>query len=55
MEFFRANRGTLIVVAIVLSAWLFLRTTATPLESVASLDDLLQRGEPVVLQFFANT
>ena len=51
----RANRGPLIVAAIVLGAWLFLRTPATPLESVSSLDQLLGRGEPVVLELFANT
>ena len=55
MEFLRANRGPLIVVAVVLVAWLFLRTPATPLESIASLDALLARGEPVVLEFFTNT
>ena len=44
-----------IVAAMALGAWLFLRTPATPLASVSSLDALLGRGEPVVLEFFANT
>ena len=43
-----------IVGAILLGAWLFLRTPATPLASVAALDSLLE-GEPVVLEFFGNT
>jgi hypothetical protein len=55
LEFLRAYRGPLIVVAIASGAWLFLRTPATPLASVASLDELLGRGEPVVLEFFTNT
>jgi hypothetical protein len=55
MEFLRANRGLLIAVAIALGVWFFLRTSATPLESVASLDALLKRGDPIVLEFFTNT
>jgi len=55
LESLRANRGPLIVAAIAVGAWLFLRTPATPLESVESLDHLLGRGEPVVLELFANT
>lgn len=54
-DFLRANRVPLIVAVIALGGWLFLRTPATPLESVASLDQLLGRGEPVVLEFFGNT
>jgi hypothetical protein len=54
-DFLRAYGGPLIVAAIALGAWLFLRTPTTPLESVSSLDRLLGRGEPVVLEFFGNT
>ncbi len=54
-RFLRAYRGPLIVTAIALGAWIFLWTPATPLASVSSLDDLLGRGQPVVLEFFANT
>ena len=55
MEFLRANRSLLIFVAVALGGWLFLRTPATPLASVSSLDELLERGQPVVLEFFTNT
>ncbi len=55
LKFLRANRGPLIVSAIVLGGWLFLRTPATPLASVASLDDMVRQGDPVVLEFFGNT
>lgn len=55
MKFLRANRGPLIIAALVVGAWLFLRTSATPLASVEELDALLARDEPVVLEFFGNT
>ena len=55
MEFLRANRGPLLAFTVALGVWLFLRTSATPLASVSSLDELLERGEPVVLEFFTNT
>ncbi len=55
MNFLRANRGPLIIGALVLGVWLFLRTPTTPLASIEDLDALLSRGEPVVLEFFANT
>ena len=55
LESLRAYRGPLIVAAIAAGGWLFLYTPATPLASAASLDDLLGRGEPVVLEFFTNT
>jgi len=53
--FLSANRGPLIVAAVAVGVWLFLRTPATPLESVSSLDHLVGRGEPVVLELFTNT
>ncbi|MCP3982123.1 MAG: hypothetical protein GY716_22685 [bacterium] len=55
MEFLKANRGLLIVAALLLGGWLFLRTPATPLASASSLDEILSRDEPIVLQFFTNT
>ena len=55
MEFLRANRGPLILGLLVLGAWLVLRTPATSLASVEELEARLERGQPVVLEFFANT
>ena len=55
MGFLQANRGPLIVAVVVLAGWLFLRSPATPLDSVAALDQRLGQGKPVVLEFFANT
>ncbi len=55
MNFLKANRGPVIVGVILIAVWFFLRTPTTPLASVEELDALLSRGEPVVLEFFANT
>lgn len=55
MKFLRANRGPLIVLAILVGAWLMLRTSATPVASVAELDALVAKGDSVVLEFFTNT
>jgi hypothetical protein len=54
-EFLLANRVLLLVGAIALGAWLYLRTPATPLASASSLHDLLGQGDPVVLEFYGNT
>jgi hypothetical protein len=55
MEFLKANQGPIILGLLVLGAWLALRTPAASLSSVEELDARLSRGEPVVLEFFANT
>ena len=55
MEFLRAKRGPILIALIVLGAWFVLRTPATSLDSIEDLDARLARGEPVVLEFFANT
>jgi len=55
MEFLRAKKGPIIIGLIVLGAWFALRTSATSLDSIEDLDARLARGEPVVLEFFANT
>ena len=55
MDFLRDNAVLLIAVTVVFGLWLFFRTPATELDSVASFDGLLARGEPVVLEFFGNT
>ena len=55
LQTLRANRGPLIVGAIALGGWLYLRTPATPLASAASFDAMLGQGSPVVLEFYGNT
>lgn len=55
MRLFKAIRGPLILGLLVLGAWLLFRTAATSIDSLAELDARLQRGQPVVLDFFTNT
>ncbi len=55
MEFLKKNRIPLAIVFLVVVAWSFLRTPATPIASVEELDARLSTGRPVVLEFFANT
>jgi len=54
-DFLRANKVALVVGALLLGGWLYLRTPATPIESMAELDRKLSGGQPVVLEFFGNT
>jgi hypothetical protein len=55
MEFLKANVGSFVFFAIVVIAWLLLRTPASRLDSIGDLDALLARGEPEVLEVFTNT
>ena len=55
MSFMRNNRVLLIVATVVIGLWFAFRTSATPLESVSALEDLLAQGDPAVLEFFGNT
>jgi len=55
MKSLKAIRRPLILGLLVLGVWLLLRTPAASIDSLAELDARLQRGEPVVLEFFANT
>lgn len=43
-----------ILVAGLLAAWILLRNRPTDLGDPAGLDDLVGRGEPVVLNFFGK-
>lgn len=55
VKLLRANLLLLIVAAVLIGGWLFLRTAATPFDSVAQFDARVGRGEPLVLEFFGNT
>jgi hypothetical protein len=43
------------VLLLIISAFVFLRTKGTDLESTDELDTLIGNGQPVVLEFFSNT
>ena len=55
MIFLKKHRGPILIVVLALGAWFALRTTPTALASIDELDARIARGEPVVLEFFANT
>ncbi|MFQ5610776.1 MAG: hypothetical protein ACE5H9_01435 [Anaerolineae bacterium] len=54
-DWFRANASLLIFLGVVVGAFLLLRTRATPLASIEDLSSMIGRGQPVVLEFYANT
>ena len=55
MSLLRDNLPLLIGAAVLVGLWLFFRTPATELASVASFDAMVGQGDPVVLEFFGNT
>ena len=51
----RANWLLLTVIGAVLAAFLALRTTSSPVGSVAEVDALLRNGQPTFIEFYSNT
>ncbi|MFO7697186.1 MAG: hypothetical protein R6X16_08520 [Anaerolineae bacterium] len=48
-------RATLIFVAVLAVAWLFLKSPATAVASAEEVTGQIGQGQPVVLYFFSNT
>jgi len=53
-RFVRENWLTLLVLAVLGIAYLFLRTPGTPLDSVAAFDARLRQGQPTLIEFYSN-
>lgn len=51
----RENWLFLLVVGGLIGAFLFLRTTASDVSSVAEVDAILQNGQPTLVEFYSNT
>ena len=51
----RENWLFLLVVGGIVGAFLFLRTTASDVSSVAEVDAILQNGRPTFVEFYSNT
>ncbi len=51
----RQNWLLLTVIGVVLAAFLALRTTGSPVGSVAEVDALLRNGKPTFIEFYSNT
>jgi hypothetical protein len=51
----RENALFVVVLLLIVSAFVFLRTKGANLESADELNALLGTGQPVVVEFFSNT
>ena len=51
----RDNWLFLLIVAGIVGAFLFLRTPASAVGSVAEVDAILQDGQPTLVEFYTNT
>ena len=51
----RENRLFLLVVGGIVAAFLVLRTTASPVDSVGEGDAILKGGQPTLVEFYSNT
>jgi len=51
----RENWFFLLVIGGILAAFLFLRTTASDVGSIAEVDAVLQGGQPTLVEFYSNT
>jgi hypothetical protein len=51
----RENWLFLLVVGGIVGAFVFLRTTASDVSSVAEVDAILQNGRPTFVEFYSNT
>jgi len=51
----RENWFFLLVIGGLLGAFLFLRTPASEVGSVAEVDAILQDGQPTLVEFYSNT
>jgi hypothetical protein len=51
----RENWLFLLVIGGIVGAFLFLRTTASDVSSVAEVDAILQNGRPTFVEFYSNT
>ena len=51
----RGNWLLLLLAGAMVIAFLALRTSASPVASVAEVDAILQSGQPALVEFFSNT
>jgi HAMP domain-containing protein len=54
MRFLRENWVSVLIVIGLPLAWFALRSTGTPLDSVADFQRQIQAGTPTVVDFFSN-
>ena len=50
----RVNWAFLLIVAIIAGAFIFLRSTPSPVNTLPQLNGLLAKGQPTVIEFYSN-
>ncbi len=55
LNFIRENRLLIAFLGLLAVGFLTLRTPATPIESEQALQAVLSSGQPVLMEFYANT
>ncbi|MDY7041052.1 MAG: hypothetical protein SVX38_09335 [Chloroflexota bacterium] len=55
MNFVRENWLLIAFLGLLAAGFLTLRTSATPIESEQALQSTLKSGQPVLMEFYANT
>ncbi len=55
LRILRENWLLLLILGGIVTAFLFLRTPASAVGSVADLDAILQNGQPTLVEFYSNT
>mgnify|MGYP005663555395 CR=1 FL=1 len=55
LNFIRENRLLIAFLGLLAVGFLTLRTPATPIESEQALQAMLSSGQPVLMEFYANT
>ncbi len=55
LTFVQQNRGFLALLGLLVVAFLVLHNRATKLASVDELEALVGNGQPIVIEFYANT
>ncbi len=51
----RENRITIVIIAVLVVGYIFLRTSPSEIGSVAEFQDRLRQGRPTVVYFYSNT
>ena len=51
----RENRITIVIVAVLVAGYMFLRTSPSDIGSSAEFQDRLRQGQPTVVYFYSNT
>jgi hypothetical protein len=51
----RENRITIVIIAALVTGYIFLRTSPSEIGSVAEFQDRLRQGQPTVVYFYSNT